>query len=79
MQAPNLADVARVTVTWERRQTQMDPGLLSDLRTGIDKAGCRVRKSWGALVPMAPGTRRSALIGQRTPGYLSGVSNVAHS
>jgi hypothetical protein len=38
MKAANLADVARVTVTWQRGQTTMDPGLLSDLRNGIDKA-----------------------------------------
>ncbi len=38
LRGANLADVARVTVTWQRGQTTMDPGLLSDLRTGIDKA-----------------------------------------
>src|SRR6185312_1289591 len=34
----SLADTARVTVTWQRGQTTMDEGLLSDLRAGIDKA-----------------------------------------
>ena len=38
MQAANLADVARVTVTWQRGQSAIDPGLLSDLRDGIEKA-----------------------------------------
>jgi hypothetical protein len=38
MQAANLADVARVTVTWQRGQTAIDPGLLSDLRDGVEKA-----------------------------------------
>ena len=38
MQGASLADVARVTVTWQRGQTAMDPGLLSDLRDGVDKA-----------------------------------------
>jgi len=31
----NLGDVARVTVTWQRGQTSIDPGLLGDLNTGI--------------------------------------------
>jgi hypothetical protein len=35
MQSADLADTARVTVTWERSQTAIDPGLLSDLRNGI--------------------------------------------
>jgi hypothetical protein len=34
----NLADVGRITVTWTKGQTAMDPGLLGDLRTGVDKA-----------------------------------------
>ena len=38
MQRANLADTARVTVTWERSQTAMDPGLLSDLRNGVAMA-----------------------------------------
>ena len=38
MKQANLADVGRVTVTWQRGQTAIDPGLLGDLRTGIDKA-----------------------------------------
>jgi hypothetical protein len=35
----NLGDVARVTVTWQRGQTVIDPGLLSDLGTGVAQAG----------------------------------------
>jgi hypothetical protein len=31
----NLADAARVTVTWQRSETAMDEGLLSDLRNGV--------------------------------------------
>src|SRR5581483_7540506 len=34
----NLGDVARVTVTWQRGQTSIDPGLLGDLNTGIAQA-----------------------------------------
>jgi len=36
--AANLADAARVTVTWKRGQTALDPNLLDDLRYGIDQA-----------------------------------------
>ena len=35
MESADLADTARVTVTWKRTQTTIDPGLLSDLRNGI--------------------------------------------
>jgi hypothetical protein len=35
MQSADLADTARVTVTWKRSQAAIDPGLLSDLRDGI--------------------------------------------
>ncbi|MGE5275320.1 MAG: hypothetical protein ACM3QU_16355 [Verrucomicrobiota bacterium] len=38
MTSANLADSARVTVTWERTQTAIDDGLLSDLRNGVDTA-----------------------------------------
>jgi hypothetical protein len=38
MERANLGDTARVTVTWERGRTAIDPGLLSDLRNGIDLA-----------------------------------------
>jgi hypothetical protein len=38
MKNANLADVGRITVTWQRGQTALDPGLLGDLRTGVDKA-----------------------------------------
>ena len=38
MTRANLADAARVTVTWERTETEIDDGLLSDLRNGIDAA-----------------------------------------
>jgi hypothetical protein len=38
MKNANLADSARVTVTWNRGQTAIDDGLLSDLRNGIDTA-----------------------------------------
>jgi hypothetical protein len=38
MESANLADAARVTVTWEKSQTAMDEGLLSDLRSGIGMA-----------------------------------------
>jgi hypothetical protein len=34
----NLADTARVTITWGRSQKAIDPGLLSDLRNGVDLA-----------------------------------------
>jgi hypothetical protein len=34
----NLGDTARVTITWERGQTTIDQGLLSDLRNGISLA-----------------------------------------
>lgn len=35
MESAALDDTARVTVTWKRSQTAIDPGLLSDLRDGI--------------------------------------------
>ncbi len=38
MERASLGDTARVTITWERSQTAMDPGLLSDLRNGIAAA-----------------------------------------
>jgi hypothetical protein len=38
MKQANLADVGRITVTWLKGQTAMDPGQLGDLRTGVDKA-----------------------------------------
>lgn len=38
MKQGGLADVARITVTWQKGQTAVDPGLLGDLRTGVDKA-----------------------------------------
>src|SRR5947208_1292962 len=38
MKTASLADTARVTVTWDRNQTAIDDGLMSDLRNGIDKA-----------------------------------------
>jgi hypothetical protein len=38
MERANLADAARVTITWERSQTKIDDGLLSDLRNGIAAA-----------------------------------------
>ena len=34
----NLADNARVTVTWQRGQKALDPGVLGDLSTGVEKA-----------------------------------------
>jgi hypothetical protein len=36
MERASLGDTARVTITWERGQTAIDPGLLSDLRNGIN-------------------------------------------
>jgi hypothetical protein len=33
-----LADDARITITWQKGQTAMDPGLLSDLNTGVQKS-----------------------------------------
>jgi hypothetical protein len=38
LRAANLADVARVTLTWRRGQTDLDLDLLADLRYGIDAA-----------------------------------------
>jgi hypothetical protein len=38
MKQANLADVGRITVTWQKGQTAMDPGQLGDLRTGVDNA-----------------------------------------
>jgi hypothetical protein len=38
MESADLADTARVTVTWRRSQTTIDPGLLSDLGNGIAAA-----------------------------------------
>jgi hypothetical protein len=38
LRAANLADAARVTLTWKRGQTNLDLNLLSDFRYGIDTA-----------------------------------------
>lgn len=38
MREASLGDVARVTVTWQRGQTQPDPGIVGDLGTGAAKA-----------------------------------------
>ena len=38
LRAANLADAARVTVTWRRGQTSIDLNLLADLRYGINAA-----------------------------------------
>jgi hypothetical protein len=38
LRAASLGDTARVTVTWQRGQRRLDPGLLGDLRSGIEKA-----------------------------------------
>jgi hypothetical protein len=38
MKSANLADNARVTILWQKTQTAMDEGLLSDLRNGIATA-----------------------------------------
>jgi hypothetical protein len=38
LRAANLADAARVTLTWKRGQTDLDLDLLADLRYGIDAA-----------------------------------------
>jgi hypothetical protein len=37
--AANLGDAARVTVTWDRGQTDLDPNLQADLQYGINRAG----------------------------------------
>src|SRR5690242_7069638 len=36
LRASGLNDAARVTLTWKRGQTNLDPNLLSDFRYGID-------------------------------------------
>jgi hypothetical protein len=38
LRAASLGDTARVTITWRRGQKLIDPGILGDLRTGIDQA-----------------------------------------
>ena len=38
LRGASLGDTARVTVTWERGQKRVDPGLLGDLRTGVGQA-----------------------------------------
>jgi hypothetical protein len=38
LRAASLGDSARVTVTWRRGERRLDPGLLGDLRSGIEKA-----------------------------------------
>jgi hypothetical protein len=38
LRSASLGDTARVTVTWRRGQRALDPGLLGDLRSGIDQA-----------------------------------------
>jgi hypothetical protein len=38
LRAANLADAARVTLTWKRGQTNLDLNLLNDFRYGIDAA-----------------------------------------
>src|SRR6266545_3636943 len=38
LRGASLGDTARVTVTWQRGQKRLDPGLLGDLRTGVGLA-----------------------------------------
>ena len=38
LRSASLGDTARVTLTWRRGQRALDPGLLGDLRSGIDQA-----------------------------------------
>jgi hypothetical protein len=38
LDAASLGDAARITITWQRGQTELDPNLLADLRYGIRRA-----------------------------------------
>jgi hypothetical protein len=47
MERAGLADTAQVTITWERKQTVIDPGLLSDRLQGKAKAFTAISPVFG--------------------------------
>ena len=73
MQQASLADVGRITVTWQKGQTAMDPGLLGDLRTGVDKATRRRRRRLPRRLPERQ--LADAELGRR-PGRLRDLDRV---
>ncbi len=79
----SLDDVARVTVTWRRGQRQIDPGILGDLRTGIDKARAAgidayldVYPSGSSQTPVS--TADQATFAQWTAGVVAGLPGLKH-
>ena len=78
-----LDDVARVTVTWQRGQTSMDIGLLSDLRTGIDRARAAGIDTYLDVYPsgssQTPTTaREQARFATWTASVVAGIPGLAH-
>ena len=72
MKNASLADVGRITVTWQKGQRAMDPGLLGDLRTGVDKATVAgidiyldVYPNGSSQTPNRPPTRPTSRPGRR--------------
>jgi len=83
MQAANLADVARVTVTWQRGQSAIDPGLLSDLRDGIEKARAAGIDVYLGVYPNGSSQTPSSVSDQVdfatwTASVVSGIPGLAH-
>ncbi len=74
MESAGLVDTARVTVTWERNQTAIDPGLLSDLRNGIAAARAAGSDVYLDAYPAdSSQTPRTAVEQTRFANWLAGV------
>lgn len=83
LQAANLGDAARVTVTWERGQTAVDPGILGDLRAGVDKASTvgidvylDVYPNGSSQTPLSPAAQGA--FAKWTASIVAGLPNLRH-
>jgi hypothetical protein len=81
--AANLGDAARVTLTWQRGQTALDPGLLGDLRTGVDKASAAgidvyldVYPNGSSQTPLSSAAQ--AAFAKWTASIVAGLPNIRH-
>ncbi len=83
LRAANLGDAARVTVTWERGQTALDPGLLGDLRAGVDKASAAGIDVYLDVYPSGSSQTPLSSAGQGafakwTASIVAGLPNLRH-
>jgi hypothetical protein len=83
LHAGNLGDAARVTVTWQRGQDRLDPGLLGDLRTGVDKATAAgvdvyldVYPNGSSQTPITPAAQSD--FAKWTASIVAGLPNLRH-